>query len=101
MSTPLIRVEVAYGTLSAQSVVPMDVQEPMTVEMAILNSGLLKRFPEIDLRVNKVGIHSKVATLDTLVQQGDRVEIYRPLIADPKEARRKRAAEGKPLKKGT
>ena len=60
----------------------------------------MKRFPEIDLAVNKIGVFGKVVKLDRVLETGDRVEIYRPLIADPKEARKKRAAEGKVMRKG-
>jgi putative ubiquitin-RnfH superfamily antitoxin RatB of RatAB toxin-antitoxin module len=60
----------------------------------------LERCPEIDLQANKVGIFGKVARLDAGLHDGDRIEIYRPLIADPKQARKKRAAEGKAMKKG-
>ena len=61
---------------------------------------MLDAFPEIDLAKNKVGIFSKLVKLDETVRDKDRVEIYRPLIADPKEVRRKRAEEGKVTKKG-
>jgi hypothetical protein len=60
----------------------------------------LAKFPEIDLAVNKVGVFGKLTKLDTELRHLDRVEIYRPLIADPKEVRRQRAAEGKVMKKG-
>jgi hypothetical protein len=70
------------------------------VAEAIERSGIIERFPEIDLAKNKVGIFGKLAKLDKVLQPGDRVEIYRPLIADPKEARKKRAAQGKVMKKG-
>ena len=63
-------------------------------------SGILKKFDEIDLNFNQVGIFGKLTTLDMILRDKDRVEIYRPLIADPKEIRRKRAAEGKEMKKG-
>ena len=65
-----------------------------------VNPDLLERFPEIDLATNKVGIFGKAAALSATLTEGDRIEIYRPLIADPKEARKKRAAEGKAMKKG-
>ena len=71
-----------------------------TAEEAISKSGILAEFPEIDLAVNKVGIFSKACKLDTVLRDKDRIEIYRPLIADPKEVRRQRAAEGKVMKKG-
>ena len=70
------------------------------MEDAIRASGVLDAFPEIDLAKNKVGIFSKLVKLDETVRDKDRVEIYRPLIADPKEVRRKRAEEGKATKKG-
>jgi len=69
-----------------------------TLGEAIALSGMLKRYPDINLLKNKVGVFGKVRELDYVLKQGDRVEIYRPLIADPKEARRRRAAEAK--KKG-
>ncbi|KIE93474.1 hypothetical protein AP1022_00242 [Actinobacillus pleuropneumoniae] len=59
----------------------------------ILQSGILEKYTEIDLRTNKVGIFSRPVKLTDMVENGDRIEIYRPLIADPKEIRRKRAAE--------
>jgi hypothetical protein len=70
------------------------------VREAIERSGLLAEFPEIDLANNKLGIWNKLAKPDALLRDKDRVEIYRPLIADPKEVRRQRAAEGKVMKKG-
>jgi hypothetical protein len=63
-------------------------------------SGILKKFPEIDLAQNKLGIFGKLTKNDTVLRERDRVEIYRPLVADPKEVRRQRAAEGKVMKKG-
>ncbi len=59
-----------------------------------------RALPEIDLAQAKVGVFGKLATPDTKLVDGDRVEIYRPLIADPKETRKRRAAEGKPMRKG-
>ena len=72
----------------------------MTVREAIERSGILKRFPEIDLEINKVGIFGRLVTLEQALDTGDRVEIYLPLIADPKAQRKKRAAEGKVMRKG-
>jgi len=69
------------------------VEEGTTVGVAIERSGILDEFPEIDLAVNRVGIFGKVAKLDAPLAPGDRVEIYRALIADPKESRKRRAAE--------
>ncbi|MDP9140516.1 MAG: RnfH family protein [Pseudomonadota bacterium] len=63
-----------------------------TVREAIERSGILQRFPEIDLMQNKVGRWNHLVTLDDVVSAGDRIEIYRPLLIDPKEVRRLRAA---------
>lgn len=86
------RIEVAYATPSRQEVIEMTIRPGATVGRVIRESGLLERFPEIDLARNRVGIFGELAALDDPVRDGDRVEIYRPLRADPKEARRKRAA---------
>jgi putative ubiquitin-RnfH superfamily antitoxin RatB of RatAB toxin-antitoxin module len=67
--------------------------EGTTVEAAIIASGLLARFPDISLSTNAVGIFGKVCELSQVLKAGDRVEIYRPLVHDPKEARRQRAAK--------
>lgn len=95
-----ILVEVAYALPHQQVILPVKVPEGATTEQAIMASGILAKFPEIDLSKNKVGIFGKLARLDTVLRERDRVEIYRPLIADPKEVRRQRAAEGKGMKKG-
>ena len=96
----VIRVEVVYAKGPQQALLSVDLPEGQTVKDAIERSGILGRFPDIDLAVNKIGIFGKVTTLDNTLADGDRVEIYRPLIADPKEARKKRAAEGKTMRKG-
>lgn len=96
----LIPVEVAYARREAQALIGLDVEPGTTVEQAVQRSGILERFPEIDLGVNQVGIFGKLTKLDTALRAQDRVEIYRPLIADPKEVRKQRAAEGKKTKKG-
>lgn len=95
-----IIVEVAYALPTEQLIIPISVEEGIDAEHAILASGILSKFPEIDLKVNKVGIFGKLTKLDTPLRHLDRVEIYRPLIADPKEVRKQRAAEGKIMKKG-
>ncbi|OGI44899.1 MAG: RnfH family protein [Candidatus Muproteobacteria bacterium RBG_16_64_11] len=84
-------VEVVYATHTRQRLVELTVAPGTTVAEAIAASGILREFPEIDLRVNRVGIFGQLARLGDVVQAGDRVEIYRPLQADPKEARRQRA----------
>jgi putative ubiquitin-RnfH superfamily antitoxin RatB of RatAB toxin-antitoxin module len=93
-----IDVEVAYARAKAQALLPVKGEPGMTLKDAIERSGILERFPEIDLSVNKVGVFGKLAKLDQPLQSGDRVEIYPPLIADPKQARKQRAAEGKPMR---
>ncbi len=71
-----------------------------TIAAAIKLSGILEKHPEIDPEKTKVGIFGKLSKADTVLRDKDRIEIYRPLIADPKEVRRKRAEEGKVMKKG-
>jgi len=95
-----IMVEVAYALPKQQLIIPVNVAEGTTAEAAVLASGITEKFPEIDLNANKLGIFGKLVKSDTVLRHLDRVEIYRPLIADPKEVRRQRAAEGKVMKKG-
>ena len=95
-----IQVEVAYGTREKQVILPVRVPVGATVSQAIELSSIQSKFPEIDLGKNKVGIFGKLVKLDNELREKDRVEIYRPLIADPKEVRRQRAEEGKVMKKG-
>lgn len=95
-----ISIEVAYALPKTQVIIPLRVEEGTTIEQVIKASGILDMFPEIDLAINKVGIFSKLGKLDQVVREQDRVEIYRKLIADPKEVRKQRAAEGKKMKKG-
>ncbi len=91
--------EVVYALPAKQVVLPLQVAPDTTVSQAIEMSGILQQFPEIDLAgANKVGIFGKQVKLDAVVHDQDRIEIYRPLIADPKEIRRKRAEEGKARK---
>lgn len=86
------RVEVAYATPLRQEVIEVVIRPGASIEQVIRESGLLERFPEIDLARSQVGIFGEIASLRDPVRDGDRVEIYRPLLADPKEARRRRAA---------
>jgi putative ubiquitin-RnfH superfamily antitoxin RatB of RatAB toxin-antitoxin module len=95
-----IPVEIAYALAQQQTLLKLQVEEGATAEQAIQASGILEKFPEIDLGQNKIGIFGKITKLDTALRENDRVEIYRPLIADPKEVRRQRATEGKAMKKG-
>ncbi|MDH5300342.1 MAG: RnfH family protein [Gammaproteobacteria bacterium] len=96
----MIRVEVAYARPDVQEIFALEVEAGTNAEQAIVRSGVLEKFPEIDLANNKVGIFGKLTKLQQPLIAGDRVEIYRPLLADPKEVRRRRAAEGKRMKKG-
>ncbi|QCZ29946.1 RnfH family protein [Leclercia adecarboxylata] len=84
-------VEVAYALPEKQYLQRVTLEEGATVEEAIRASGLLTLRNDIDLAKNKVGIYSRPVKLADTVKDGDRVEIYRPLIADPKELRRQRA----------
>jgi len=95
-----IKVEVAYARPDEQELIALEVEAGTTVEQALRRSGILERFPEIDLAKNQVGIFGKLTKLDTALRAQDRVEVYRPLIADPKEVRKQRAAAGKKTKKG-
>lgn len=96
----IIKVEVAYARPDAQVIIPLDVRAGTTMEEAIRYSGIQERFPEIDLAVNKVGVFGKLGKLGAVLREGDRVEIYRALLADPKEVRKQRAAQGKKTRKG-
>lgn len=91
----LIHVEVVYALPHEQRVLSLTVEKDLTVEAIISKSGVLEMYPEIDLKVNKTGVFSRPVKLDATVRDGDRIEIYRPLIADPKEIRRKRAEQAK------
>lgn len=95
-----IRVEVAYARPDEQWVIPVEVPEGATLEQAIAASRIQERFPEIELKAAKVGVFGKLGKLSAVLRAGDRVEIYRPLLADPKEVRKQRAAEGKRMRKG-
>lgn len=88
-------VEVAYASPLRQEAIEIAVQPGATVEQVIRLSGILELFPEIDLTRSRLGIFGEIASLQDPVHEHDRVEIYRPLIADPKETRRQRAEHGK------
>jgi putative ubiquitin-RnfH superfamily antitoxin RatB of RatAB toxin-antitoxin module len=88
-----LQVYLAYATPQDEFVHPMRVAPGTTIGQAIEGSGVLSRFPDINLVTQPVGIYGKKKTLDTLLRERDRIEIYRPLVADPKDSRRKRAAK--------
>ncbi len=92
-SDEFISVEVAYARPDVQLIIPLKVRPGTTLEEAVKHSGILERFTEIDLNTNKMGVFGKLGKPHTVLKPGDRVEIYRALIADPKEVRRKRAAK--------
>ena len=99
MATPdpdLLSIEVAHAATPEEVIViPLQVAPGTTVTEAIRQSGILQRCPAIDINVNRAGIFGRPAALDAVVADGDRIEIYRPLRADPKEARRRRASRQK------
>jgi len=98
--TNKINVEVAYALPDEQKLLVVEVDEGIEIKDVIASSKILDDFPELELDKLDVGIFGKMAKLNQKVRDRDRIEIYRPLIADPKEVRKRRAAEGKRLKKG-
>ena len=98
--TEMINIEVCYPLPEKQELVRLKLPLGASLLQALEASNLLQKHPEIDLKKNKFGVFAKLSKLDSVLRDGDRVEIYRPLIADPKEVRKQRAAEGKVMKKG-
>jgi putative ubiquitin-RnfH superfamily antitoxin RatB of RatAB toxin-antitoxin module len=95
-----MRIQVCYARPGFNFLQDLVVPEGISLQAAIEGSGLLEEAPEIDLAVNRVGIFGKLKALDTVLRDRDRVEVYRPLIADPKESRRKRAMKKEEAKAG-
>ena len=93
-------IEVAYATPLKQLILECEVATGTGARAAIKQSGIDQHFPEIDLDNCDIGVFGKVVSADYELVDGDRIEIYRPLIADPKEVRRQRAAKGLAMKKG-
>lgn len=91
----MINVEVAYARADKQEIIAIELHAGSTIEQAILQSGILDIFPEIDLTKQQVGIFSQPRELSDAVKNGERIEIYRPLMMDPKEARRRKAKKSK------
>jgi putative ubiquitin-RnfH superfamily antitoxin RatB of RatAB toxin-antitoxin module len=89
----LLQIYVCYATPQREFIHPMKVEPGTTIGQAIEQSGVLAEFPEINLVTQPVGIYAKKKTLDTVLRERDRIEIYRPLVADPKDSRRRRAAK--------
>ena len=96
----MIAVEVCYALPGNAVLANVKLPQGATLLQALEASGVLEKHPEIDLKKNKFGIFAKLSKPDAVLRDKDRVEIYRPLIADPKEVRKQRAAEGKVMKKG-
>jgi len=87
MENKMLSIEVAYAGLNDQIIITINISAGSTIEDAIHASQILKKFPEIDLTLNKVGIFGEIFPLSRQLQLGDRVEIYRPLLIDPKQKR--------------
>jgi uncharacterized protein len=88
-----MQIAVAYSEPSQQIWLRLEVPEDSTVEQAIIKSGILRQFPTLDLTEQKVGIFGKLTKLDAPLKPGDRVEIYRSIIADPKTVPRRRMSD--------
>jgi len=97
---PAIRVEVVYALREEQALVLLDLEEGATAWQAVERSGLLACFPDIDPAHASLGIFGRVTAPATRLRDGDRVEIYRPLAVDPKDARRDRAGPRKSRRRG-
>lgn len=95
-----ISIEVVYALQKKQEIFPVKLPQGATVRQAIEDCGILLKYPEINLSKNKLGIFAKLTKPDSVLRDRDRVEIYRPLVADPKEVRKQRVAEGKAMRKG-
>lgn len=89
----MIEIAVCYASSRQEWLRNLQVEEGTTIGAAIECSGVLEAFPEINLTTQPVGIYARKKTLDTVLRARDRIEIYRPLVADPKDSRRKRAAK--------
>ena len=95
-----INIEVVYALPHEQVLLQLQMPQHATVAGAIRFSGIMEKYPDIDLGRNKFGVYGKLTRADTVLRNRDRIEIYRPLLADPKEVRRKRAEAGKAMKRG-
>ncbi|MEE9451132.1 MAG: RnfH family protein [Gammaproteobacteria bacterium] len=92
MGDQVIRVEVAYASTAQQCIIPLQVPVGCQVQQAIMRSKIIQQFPEIDLNSSIVGIFSQPTSLNAVLKEGDRIEIYRALMVDPKHRRRMRAS---------
>ena len=97
-TSEMISVEIAYALPERQTLYRFEVPLGTTVQQGIECSEINSRHPELQLDTMKVGIFGKLAPRDQILREKDRIELYRPLLADPKEVRKQRAAEGKTMK---
>ncbi|WP_190600326.1 RnfH family protein [Candidatus Vesicomyidisocius sp. SY067_SCS001] len=95
-----MKIEVVYALRDRQTLLELEISEGTTLQQAIKLSNILSIYPEIDLIKQKTGIFGKIVNLDKVLREKDRIEIYRPLIADPKVVRKERAAQGKMMRSG-
>jgi len=95
----MLHIELVYALPDAQYRIELKLATGSTASAAIKHSGLLQKFPEIDLAYYKIGIYGRIVKPDHVLVDGQRLEIYRPLTRDPKEARRERAAQGRHMSK--
>ena len=93
MAAELLRVTLCYATPTLEILRELTVAPGTTIGQAVSASGLLAELPEIDLATHPVGIYGKKKPLDTVLREHDRIELYRPLVADPKDSRRRRAVK--------
>ena len=106
MSTPSsspspMHIDIIYALPDRYEQISLSLETGATVADAIAASGITRKYPDLDINGrNKIGIFARLVKPDTVLRDKDRIEIYRPLIADPKTVRRQRAAEGKTMKKG-
>jgi putative ubiquitin-RnfH superfamily antitoxin RatB of RatAB toxin-antitoxin module len=90
-----ITIEVVYALAHEQTVITLRLPRGSTAAQALVKSGLAARHPDLDLSEVKLGIYGRLVSADTVLEDGDRVEVYRPLSADPKQARRRRASRAR------
>ena len=95
-----MQIDVAYALRNKQKIYVLELAEGTTARQAATAAPVLVDFPDADVSNSKIGIFGKMVPDSQVLKEGDRVEIYRPLIADPKEVRKQRAAAGKRMKKG-
>ncbi len=93
-------IEIAYATPDRQIILELEVDPDTSPRQAVIDSDIDDYFPEIDKQSCDIGIFGKIVKPDHVLENGDRIEIYRPLIADPKQVRKQRAAQGLRTKKG-